>query len=113
MFVCFFLRSRVEDLAGEAGLAACSSGQLTLSAFCGGLCGLHCDVLQHPGRRPPGGQPGALHSLPPRRAGLELPLHAAAGRNPEMGAGCETSVFIFLWIAVSFLPTPNKLTSFI
>lgn len=80
-----FLPSRVEDLGGEV------SGP----SICGGHCGLYCDVLQHPGRRPPDGQPGALHSLPPRSAGLELPLHTVAGRNPEMVAGCETSRLYF------------------
>lgn len=108
MFVCF-LPSRVEDLGGKQGMGPCSRGHST----CRCLGGFHCDVLQHPGRRPTDGESGALQSLSPRSARLALPLQPVAGRNPEMGTGCETESLFFSLVNCGQLRTSNTFASFL
>lgn len=87
--VCF-PPSNVESMGGEGWECLCSRACLDSLPIHKGLDGLHCYVLQHPCRWLTEGQPGALHTLPPGGAGLELPLDPSTRGNIEMGTRCES-----------------------
>lgn len=82
-----FSFSRMEGLAAEIWKCVYSSAwhEIDISVY-----GLHCYVLQHPGRWLAAGQPGSLCKLPLGAAGLELPLHENTYGDTEVGARCES-----------------------
>lgn len=106
-----FSFSRMEGVAAEIWKCVYSSAWHENLPIDVSVYGLHCYVLQHPGRWLAAGQPGPLCKLPLGGAGLELPLHENTCGDTEVGAGCEsyahskkTASFVHTdWLNVTFL----------